>query len=159
MARADYIKAVAANMSLAMVPFERQRDNHRLMVASYSEGLIVASKQGDASNAQHALRYSGMLVHTTEDLALRRLWARLCTPENGRTTQFLKATQSKITAGLQEVFGTEADMHQLAVDELDRTAEKLSVTFGTLAYGAAEAKRTNAVNTRTARKKAEAALV
>lgn len=153
-ARKEYIRAVAANLSLAMVPFERQRDNHRLMAASYQEGLIVPAAPGSLSPAQQALRYTAMLVHTTEDLALRRLWARLCTPETGRTTQFLKATKGTIETGLRGRFGAQADLRQLAADELNRTAAKLSVTFGTLAYGAATGKRNSAVNMRRVQQEA-----
>ncbi len=154
---APYFKAVCSNLSLAMAAAERQQDNHRLITASYAEGLLpVAPHNKDADPRVLALAYSATLAHSGEDIALRRLWSRLCGDDRHTHTAFFKTKRTVIEQDLRSQFGAQADMHALVEEELQGLESRLGVTFSALTHGTlASAKRTAPLRTRAPKKTAE----
>lgn len=141
---APYFKALGGNLSLSMVAPERQRDNHRLITASYSDGLLAtAADKAETDPRVLAFGYSATLAHSGEDIALRRIWARLCGDERHTHAAFFKTRRTVIESDLRSRFGEQADLGQLVRDELQGLEARLGVTFDALTYGdLASAKRT-----------------
>lgn len=132
---APYFAAVGNNMALALTASERQCDNHRLVAQSYAEGLLPDTGGRASDPRVLALANSGPLMNSGEDLALRRLWSRQCVTERPTVSGFFGTRRAQIESDLREVFGNQADMHELAQQELQRVEAKLGITFGALTHG------------------------
>lgn len=141
-----YFKTVANWMGLVLVLPERQRDNHVLVSSMYHDGLLAAGRKGGSVDPRvQALSYGALLAHTGEDLAIRRVWAKLCSGGQPCYTETLmRLPRQEMETGIREKFGEQANMRDLVRQELDGLEQRLGIKFSALTYGDASSGRRSA---------------